>query len=329
VIAPRELPISGIVKAFAVTSPTTGFQLDAEWLNDLQTWLEGPYGSLVHDVRAPGLHASGLGRVCARRSVLIEAFCAVQEPKRAGNQLTFDIGHAMHFWWQHRYLGPTQELWGDWICIACPCPTCAKLDKLPEHGCSDCRNTRRKLTHGFMPMDCSCGVDWRDAIRFLEMPVVDEKLGYVGHADGLIVRPRKRVFEFKTSGPNDYPDLVAPKKDHIIQAHAYMRRLGCDEALVVYQDKGRQCDWTVNARGDWIPGALHIKPFIVRYDPLVWDPIERRIKDHHEAARLLQSILDEGRRPTSADVRKFDRVCSSMRAELARDCPVRNQCFML
>lgn len=299
------------------------------WLDDLGGWLEQKYEALVHAERKPGLHASGLWKVCARKELLTHIFGAKKRHLKAGNQLTFDVGHALHFWWQHRYLGPKQELLGDWICSACPCPKC-KGRKTKIAKCDACRHTGRKLVHGKMPMNCECGTPWQESITYLELEVVDEELQYVGHADGVLdcADGKQRVFEFKTIGPNGYPDLQSPKVSHVIQAHSYMRPLGLDEALIVYQDKGKQCDWLMSG-GTWTTGKTHIKPFIVKFDQEIWAPIEQRIREHHDAWAFIQSLIDEDEKATPEDVAKLRRVCGSPRCELARDCPVRNQCFTM
>lgn len=303
----KDPSIADIIAQFAI-KPPSGTTADA-WISGLAEWLEGPYEKLVHPERKPGLHASGLGKVCARREVLEEVFGAPDNKKKAGNFLTFDIGHAMHFWWQHRYLGPKGELWGDWECLGC-----------------------RKTVTGFMPLDCPCGAPWQDAIRYHELAVEDKELGYVGHSDGIIVDQTsgvRRIFEFKTCGPQDYMELRAPKWDHIVQAHAYMRCLGPQEALIVYMDKGKQADWTMTPGGTFIATTPHIKAFVVPFDPVVWNPIEERIKEHHSARGLIEALRADGTRPSQSHVEQFRRVCDSPRCEQAKYCPVVKQCFNL
>lgn len=332
-MAGKPPSIGDIISQFAIPpTPSTPAQ---EWLADLTKFLEGNYDSLVHPPRDPGLHASGLADVCARREVIFETFGKPVKKVRAGNQLTYGFGHAMHWWWQHRYLGPKQELWGDWMCTACPCSSCDgvldKMVKSPEDGCNACHGTGRKVTQGLMPMFCECRTPWQDSIRYLEMAVNNKRLGYVGHTDGILIRTgqkKKTIFEFKTDGPSNYEDRDGPEPKHVIQAHAYMEPLKIDEALIVYQAKAKQCDWEKQGN-DWVATNLHIKPYLVKFDPVIWGPIEARIKDHHEARAHIQSLLDEGKRPGRDDIAKFKKVCDSPRCQLARDCPVASQCFSL
>jgi hypothetical protein len=322
-MAGKPPSFSDIISKFA--NPTPPSSPAQEWLSDLTKFLEGGYEKLVHPEREPGLHASGLHEVCARREAIFEVFGRPVKKLKAGNQLTYGFGHAMHFWWQHRYLGPKQELWGNWMCTACCHDLC------DGKGCDVCQKTGRKVTLGFMPLKCECGLPWQDTIRYLEMPVENKDLGYVGHTDGILIRTgqtKKTVFEFKTDGPSSYDDREAPDHKHIIQAHAYMEPLKIDEALIVYQSKAKQCDWEKRGH-EWTASQIHIKPYFIKFDPVIWGPIVWRIREHHEARAYLQKILDEDKRPGRDDITKFKKVCDSQRCQMARDCPVASQCFSL
>jgi hypothetical protein len=322
--------IGDIISQFAMP-PTPPSSPAQEWLHDFTSWLENSYEKTVHATRAPGLHASDLPSVCARRELIYETFGKPAKKTRAGNALIYGFGHAMHFWWQNRFLGPKQELWGDWLCTACPCILCGNSDlsSKPEPNCKICHGAGRKITRGFMPMECECGLPWQDTIRYMEVMVENKELGYVGHTDGIIRRNSQEfVFEFKTDGEKYYAEREAPELKHIIQAHAYMGPLQINKALIVYQNKGKQCEFTRNG-SEWTAGAVNIKPYFISFDPVIWGPIEQRVKDHHEARAYIQQILDDGRKFNRDDIAKFRRVCDSPKCQLARDCPVASQCFSL
>lgn len=329
-MAGKPPSIGDIISQFAMPPEKPSSPAD-EWLSELSNWLT-TCDSVIHRPREPGLHASGLASVCARREIIEETFGKKAKKSSAGKQLTYDIGHAMHFWWQHRYLGPKQELWGEWMCLACRCQTCgdSDLSSRPDSDCKSCKGYGRKITTGFMPLKCECGVDWRDAVRYLEPHVVNKELGYVGHTDGILVhkKNKRRIFEFKTDGPSTYDERTEPNPEHVIQAHAYMGPLGLTETLIVYQAKAKQCDWS-KENGEWLAGPPCVKPYLIHYDPIIWGPIEQRIKKHHEARALIQKLLDEKRHPTRDDIAKFDRVCDSPKCKLARDCSVAKQCFSI
>lgn len=340
----KELSIGDIIGQFAIERKQPEQSEVQRWFGDLQSWIERDYDKLVHPVRSPGLHASSLGKVCGRRSMLINAFGYNEPSLTVGNFFTFDVGHSLHYWWQHRYLGPKQELWGDWACMACPCPDCesqvrkqkaitTEARKRIYEKCATCRGTGRKVIRGLMPMNCSCGVDWQDAIQYLELPVVNEALGYVGHSDGVLDhKPKRRVFEFKTMSPTEYEKLEianTPKFEHIVQAHAYMGPLGLDETIIVYENKGSQCKWSVNMFGQFEAGAPRVRPFLIKYDHDLWNKIVARIKDHHRAEELLKSLFSKGRKASREDIASFPRVCSDKKCDLAERCPVARECFQL
>ena len=113
-----KLSIGDLIAQFKDKTPAPSIAPAQEWFNQFQEWLTKDYERIVHHDRKPGLHASGLYDVCARRNVLMTVYGSHTTPHTAGNYFTFDVGHALHYWWQERYLGPKQELWGDWMCTA-------------------------------------------------------------------------------------------------------------------------------------------------------------------------------------------------------------------
>ena len=347
-----DISIGDLIAQFGNPKPEPAPEVaDAEeWFKGFQDWLASDYERLVHKERKPGLHASALGKVCGRRPLVIAAFGASYVPDTAGNYFTYDMGHALHFWWQERYLGPRQELWGDWKCMACPCPHCetvldkivAALNKADKqevyNNCEHCRGTGRKVTRGLMPMDCACGTPWQDSVRYMELPVEDKELDYVGHCDGILPhKPKRRLFEFKTMSPSEYEKLEkrsapykeGPKLEHVVQAHAYMGPLGLDEALIVYVNKGSQCKWTVDRCGQFVAGEPKVTPFIIQWDQALWDGIVARIHDHHRAIKLLNERKAIGKRVSREDITTQPRVCKDMKCDMALRCPVSRECFSL
>jgi hypothetical protein len=311
-----------------------------QWFQEFQEWLAEDYEHTVHPVRKPGLHASGLGRVCGRKDILISEFGIPKNPNTSGNYLTFDIGHAMHYWWQERYLGPKQELLGDWACMGCPCPKCGLLIKAQPDltreekvaifkACDQCRSTGRKVTRGLMPLNCECGIRWQDAIRYLELPVINKELNYIGHCDG-ILKTTKRLFEFKSISPSEYKKLEhGPKYDHVVQAHAYMVPLGLKEALIVYVNKGSQCKWSVDMFGQFVAGDPKVIPFVVKYSDDIWQPIVARVHDWHKAMKVLTNVKKDERRLSRKELTMMPRVCADNKCEMAKRCPVSRECFTL
>jgi len=336
-----DISIGDLIAQFGNPKPKPSPQAAgaAEWFKGFQDWLADDYERLVHKERKPGLHASGLGKVCGRRLLVIEAFGAHSVPNTAGNYFTYDMGHALHYWWQERYLGPKQELWGDWMCTACSCPECdVEYGSGDKETCAVCRKTGRKITRGLMPMNCECGVPWQDAVRYMELPVYDEELDYCGHCDGILVHaPNRRLFEFKTMSPSEYEKLEkrskpytnGPHPDHVVQAHAYMGPLELNEALIVYVNKGSQCKWTVDRCGQFVAGEPKVTPFIIHWDQKLWDGIVERIHVYHQATDILEEAKSSITRLPRAAIETLPRICADMKCQMAQRCPVSRECFSL
>lgn len=278
-------------------------------VDDLIFWLENVKTELP---RKPGLHASSLWKTCARKVLLeqIHADHLVIEEIKAGSRMTFDMGHALHDLIQNVYLGPFGRLFGNWKCLNC----------------------QKIVANGTMPKDCpSCSLPWRngeDGTRNLvydEPFVHDEKLKYCGHCDGILLDrtgTKKRVFEFKSKSASQFRTLRRPESSHVIQVHAYMNGLGLDEAIILYWDKGSQCDWSRDSDGGWHAGIPHLKSFLVPFDKVLWAAMTRRIEEHHAASKLLPTV-------TTDDVMKFKRVCTHSGCDLAKACAVSTYCFAL
>lgn len=338
------LSIGDLIAQFKDSDPPPRISAADEWFEGFQKWLVEDYERTVHHERKPGLHASGLSATCARRNILMTVYGVHTAPNTPGNYFTFDVGHALHYWWQERYLGPRGELYGDWMCVACPCPKCgpliAKLGQISLEDkkriwmeCGNCRNTGRKVTRGTMPLECECGVPWQDAIRYMELPVINKELDYVGHTDGILLhKPKNRIFEFKTISPSEYEKYPgaatpSPKPEHVIQAHAYMVPLGLDETLIVYENKGSQCKWSVNMFGQFVAGEPKVVPFVVRFDQDLWNGVVVRIHEHHRSVAMIEEHRESGRRLPRATVEDFERICSDKKCDLASRCPVSRECF--
>lgn len=282
-----------------------------DMLADLYAWLEGDYEELVFDPRTPGLHASSLWKTCARREVISVLFNDYNKPypQTAGNKFTQDLGHSLHQWWQERYLGPHGILLGRWHCVGCD-----------------------TVTEGKMPLNCPCGTDWRDAVRYLETRVSLKDIKVDGACDGILQDARtgkKRVFEFKSKSTNQYRMIHAPTFDHIIQVHVYMKGLGLDEAIIVYQDKGKSCSWSFN-KGNFKAGKPNIKAYLVKFDEALWAETVKIVEEYHASQVYIEAEL-KGNKKTVSEAEEilhnYNRVCSSESCNLAKSCHVAKKCF--
>ncbi len=281
-------------------------------VEDLCHWLE--HGK-TEPARAPGLHCSSLWKTCARRPPLEHMYAnyLTTEVIKAGSRMTFDMGHSIHNLIQNGYLGPFKRLYGEWKCLVC-----------------------QDIIHkGIMPDACpKCDIPWRNEkdgdqnIVYSELFVKDDALNYCGHCDGVLLgrdNKTKRVFEFKTISKSQYGSLRQPKSAHVMQVHAYMNGLGLKEAVVLYWDKGSQCDWSRDPDGSWISGKPHLKSFLVKWDDELWNAMVKRIHDYHAATELVRTLPTVG----TDTVMQFPRVCTHDGCDMARDCPVARWCFGL
>jgi hypothetical protein len=281
-----------------------------ELREDLLDWL---VNGKMEPPRAPGLHCSSLWTTCPRVPLLEKKYAKyllVEEKDTAGQQLTYDVGHALHHMVQNTYLGPFGRLWGNWKCVRCQAVTFQGL--LPTT-CPKCELPARDP------------VDGSQNLIYAEMFVEDTDLKYCGHCDGICLSRagNKFVFEFKTISKSQYGQLKAAKPEHVVQCHAYMHALKLSQAVVLYLDKGSQADWKKMPDGSWVSPNPHLKVFLIKWDQKLWDSMSRRIREFHEAtdrAKVLPTV-------EIADINKYARICSHKGCDLALECRTREFCF--
>lgn len=103
------------------------------------------------------------------------------------------------------------------------------------------------------------------------------------HCDGIFTIKDARsgvpivrvALEIKSSAPDDYEKMKAPKPEHIEQAHVYMACLDVPLVWFLYYNKGNQ-----NYTGSDNPS------FFVKFDPKVWAGLEERFERFHTSAAL-------------------------------------------
>lgn len=216
------------------------------------------------------LRVSGIAKILAALPQIREARSLVEllpisPPNTIGEQMNFDVGHALHNWWQNVYVGDlTAEsgfrLWGNWTCRGC--------GAMHRGGCR--------------PQDsCACGLE--NSFIYTELEVTNTALRYRGHPDGLLIegdRPPSIVMEIKTIGSSAWDKLFKPADDHRIQVHCYERATDCREALYVYIDKGKQSKWRRNPDGSFkTVGEPRVKVFHEQFDDTLWNEIETGVNE--------------------------------------------------
>lgn len=209
----------------------------------LKTFLENKCAK--PSLRAPGYHVSSLYYMCPRSVVLQRVLGVSGSPPSAILQAKFDIGHAMHAWYQNKYFGPMGILWGRWNCSSCG--DMIRNSFMPEVPC-DCENSRIAV--------------W----EYVETRVFCQGLNIVGHCDGIIDRGDgdQYVLELKTMDPYLFSKLKEPQEAHKCQVRWYAWMQGIDKGLIVYIDKSAN-------------GKDPIKEFVVKHDSETIEMVRAKI----------------------------------------------------
>ncbi|MCK5642023.1 MAG: hypothetical protein KAJ19_14560 [Gammaproteobacteria bacterium] len=155
------------------------------------------------DFRAVGWHVSEFHKLCPREEVLRRIVGKEEKSPTFAprTKRIFDVGSALHKWYQNDYFGNMGILWGKWMCLGC-----------------------ETIYWGFKPKDdCWCGRTYYD---YKEVPVeaklsvtYSEKKSIVGHSDGLIYWCHKwYVLEIKTINDRGFERLTGAYADHKSQS---------------------------------------------------------------------------------------------------------------
>lgn len=207
-------------------------------------------------VRSDGkFHPSELHGFCPRNVVLSRIYHGVSQAPNARRQRLFDVGHALHKWYQDRYFGPMGTLFGVWRCSRC-----FHLVKgfMPKGSCPECQWTGRRgeLTPALCKTTCvikdTLGVHagTRDpkkvAARFgcnvcrewgfweYRELNVRHKIGgeeLTGHVDGIIRFPDTKeyvLWDAKTANERGIKDLPNPadwKLEQISPGYVFQQQL--------------------------------------------------------------------------------------------------------
>jgi len=216
----------------------------------------GPSGGLV--IRSSSVKDLLLGVDPVAPESLEEA-TKPPPPNDLGTQLNFDVGHAIHEWWQNEYLAHLNgefQLLGHWDCTACD------------------------FISPISPRTpCACKAGLR-ALRYAEISLFSERLRLVGHPDCLLGPGTPRyVGEIKTIGSDRFDKLLGPLLDHQIQTHTYMHMAGLRDVIYVYMDKGKQSLWRKTRTGFETYGPPRVKIYHETFNDALWSKIEGAIND--------------------------------------------------
>lgn len=217
--------------------------------------------------------------ICARQAVLLHRLPPEQIVPEVEGELydaktyrIFDTGHAMHAWYQERYLGPSGLLWGFWRCSRChhevkgtmpqdSCPRCQWTGEIDSETVNLTAHACEKFCSfdGYMPgvdishrtqrsdekvkarggcVHCRAWGHW----EFREPPASIPHLNVHGHGDGALVdepfsdKPPETLVELKTSGRGFYGLMDAMMK-HKKQVMVYLHAMKLKRAVILYIDK--------------------------------------------------------------------------------------------
>lgn len=250
------------------------------------------------DEREPGWHPSEFCGMCPRLYVLGKLLKVKSEPFEPSLLRIFDVGSAIHHWYQNKYFGPMGLLWGKWVCLRCD-----------------------KSSWGFMrdaEKGCDCG-DKR-VLEYLEVPVKASLPGgfstpIVGHSDGLLkIGTFWYLLEIKSINDNGFTWMKQARDSHVKQAGIYcelirqgMIRFGSHEKIeipqirqiiILYVNKNRSVERQYNIDPDPDAARKELeKPYLV----------ERAFKNKELPARREE--------------------CVNMMKKPAKDCALCSYCF--
>lgn len=134
-------------------------------------------------------------------------------------QAIFDVGTAVHFFWQREYLGPFGILYGIWKTNCCNTYTCGPIPQKPVSG------EPGKYHYGIC---ANCGrpfsVEYEEIC--FSIPVPGRAIS--GHCDGVCfdnVDNGWRIVELKTMNTFQFKKLDAPLPAHVEQLNLYMHAM--------------------------------------------------------------------------------------------------------
>ena len=198
-------------------------------------------GTRAPDQRAKGWHPSSLMDMCPRFETLKQLINTdeIRDPGHSPRtQMIFDVGNALHEWWQEQYFGPMQVLKGKWRCVRCGYVTSGMV-LMPNrpHACGE--DDGPSITDGKI-ITLGNNRSW----KFDEVRVTNDEWGVVGHSDGIYVlgkdspQEEEVVLDIKTAGPTFWAGGGRVYPSNIFQVNIYMWLLGLKKSILLYVDKG-------------------------------------------------------------------------------------------
>lgn len=221
------------------------------------------------------------------------------------------IGTALHRALTDEWLGPAGLLYGIWGCYSCKFKTEPMSPWFPK--CPTCGRVQQP--------------------EYVEQKFVDEDIKLVGKPDGFIpvknINPEKKkvgTLEMKSAAGDEIDSLVAPKLDHVWQAHAGMhlaRVAGFDTsaAAIVYISK------TVRRNGAFDGAPSPFKVFWVAENPAITAEIIAKARALKNMWKVVNEWIVAGKEGAPSIAWPERTRCKTKSDGRAKWCPVRDLCF--
>ena len=208
-------------------------------------------GTREPDHRAKGWHPSQLMDMCPRQEVLLRLKDGQieKEDHPLRTKMIFDVGTALHAWWQEQYFGPMGVLKGRWRCARCGFKTTGMM-KMPmyPHKCGVGTPVEGEPWVDDTDVKGKARVGHNRIWKFAEVPVKNEEWGIVGHSDGIYLLGKygltiqqivEATLEIKTAGFTFWDGRKGhPYPENIFQINLYMWLTGKTKGVLLYIDKG-------------------------------------------------------------------------------------------
>lgn len=278
----------------------------------LQEWLEKTQTSQQPNTGV--WRASGLARLCPRAMALQAVLGDSHQPEGAVDVrllMRFDVGTAVHRWWQNEYLGPAQILVGKWHCSGC-----------------------HVVRLGKMPPACGCAQSHQRRPRWeYEEPVFSHREPHwtrplVGHADGIIIdepppgeTDPEGLWDLKSWNEAALPASGLNDEQHLqFQAYLFMSKKRWMKVTFV--------DPMAGFRNKAEPGLkVPAQEMIVYADPAGAQQVIAKVNEAEKALADLKQALTTVFDPARPVWEWPEKICATKSDKKAERCGVADTCF--
>lgn len=241
------------------------------------------------------IRMSSLATVCVRERVIgALGGLSFNRKNPVGLQVTYDIGHAVHNFFQTNKKYAVGKRLGWWKCNYCGYKY---FGRMPKGSCPVCQASPKCIKHREHHLD------------------LHDPYYVTGHTDDFfeVDLGDIRVTDYKTLSSDEFKKLTAPKGEHLIQVVGYMMccqhdqtlpvRVNPERGLLVYISKGHCSD------------QLPMKVFHVQKTPFLENYV-------HTTLSSFKNAIDARALPEP----KQECVSSGFGGTKAKNCPLKKEC---